>query len=199
VKSPGNPLFGAVILVPILVLCALFVAPAPSAGQGSSAAGAAVHTVTAITMPEGVVQIALPAVWESNTRLAEENGAPGFLHPSGTPVGQDLPFWVVVDRCPRNIVERFPALVKRVLEEGKPYGFTLQDSVAFRTSDNRRVVECSFAPSKEGAKRGLGLVEIPTGALLFRYQAQNDKTWEQFRPKVEEIIRGARFLPMTKK
>lgn len=198
VKSPGMPLFSAVVLVPILLLCALLGAPTPSAGEQPSSGVAAIRPATAITLPEGVVQIVLPAGWESNTRLAEENGAPGFLHPSGTPVGQDLPFWVVVDRCQRNIVERFPALVKRVLEEGKPYGYTLHDSTAFRTSDNRRVVQCAFEPSKEGAKRGLGFAEIPTGAILFRYQAQNDKTWEQFRPMVDEIILSVRFLAMTK-
>lgn len=197
-KSSESRLLRVAVLVPMFLLCGLLASPTISAGVDPPSGVASVRAATSITMPEGVVQVALPANWESNTRLADENQTPGFLHPGGTAVGQDLPFWVVVDRCPRNIVEKFPGLVKRVLDEGKPYGFTLQDSTAFRTADNRRVVQCAFEPTKEGAKRGLAFVEIPTGALLFRFQGQNDKTWEQFRPVVDDIVRSVRFMEMTK-
>jgi hypothetical protein len=180
----------------VLMLCTLLAVPSLAAGGKQGSGVAAVRPVTAITMPEGVVQLALPAGWQSNSALAVENGTPGFIHPSGAAVGQELPFWVVVDRCQRNMLERFPGMVKRVLEEGKPFGFALHDSTSYRTLDGRRVVQCAFVPSDDGAKRSLAFVEIPIGALLFRCQARDDQTWERYRIPVDEILRGVRFLPI---
>jgi hypothetical protein len=196
VRSATNRFHRVVIFV-LVVFCAASATTAMAQQKGAGVP--AVRPVTAIPMPpEGVAQLTLPVGWESNPRMAEDNAAPGFLHPSGTPVGKDLPFWVVVDRCPRNMVETFPSLVKRTLEEGKPYGFTLQDSTSFRTSDGRRVSQCIFEPTKEGAKRGLAFVEIPIGAILFRFQAADDKTWDQYRASMDEILRGVRFLETKK-
>jgi hypothetical protein len=197
VKPVGTFLRSSVPFIPVFLLCAILSAPAPAAGEPQGSDGAA-RLVTAITMPEGVVALTLPPNWEMNPRLAKDNGAPGFLHPSGTPVGQDLPFWVIVDRCPRASIEKFPALVARVLEEGKPYDFVLQDSTGFRTSDGRRAIQCTFKPSKSGAMRGLAFVEAPVGALLFRYQARDEKMWEDHRRQVAAIIRTVRFLETQK-
>lgn len=195
-RSPGNSFRHVALFVLILF---------PLCGLGSTSLAQKekkgpvptdLHPSTSISMPDGVIQFTLPAGWEMNMRLAQDNGAPAFLHPGGTPVGQQLPFWVVVDRCIRNMAEPYPALIHRVLEEGKPYGFALQDSVGFRTADGRKVVQCNFAPTKEGENRGLAFIEIPVGALLFRFQGHNDEAWEKHRPAVGEILRTLRFLPL---
>jgi len=144
--------------------------------------------------PDGGLFLNLPADWESNEKLAQDNNAVGFLHPGGMASGQEIPVWVVVERRLFSLGQSFDAMLRECLEEGKTYEFSAQDSSFIKTADGRTLINYRFNASKEGAERALAFLATPDGAILFRQQAANAEIWKKHSETIGAIFRGVRFL-----
>ncbi|MBM3286171.1 MAG: hypothetical protein FJY88_02310 [Candidatus Eisenbacteria bacterium] len=163
---------------------------------GGPAGSLATRTVNTIPTADGAVQITIPPGWEINTRLAEDYVVFAFLHPSGPKLGDEIPVWLIVDRCQRYLAEDFEKLLKRVLLQGAEQGYVLRESASIPTADGRLVTNCAFEPTEDGTERGLALLPSASGAITFRYQCASAEEWKARRPEIEGVLRGLRFFPM---
>ncbi len=163
-------------------------------GQGP-ASTSAVRPPTRWTAPDGILQATIPQGWESNDRLAADNGALGFVHPSGMAMGEELPVWLLIERRPRAESVSFDAARRGVMVEGKIYGYVPSDSARTETADGRTLVGYWFPPSEEGHERSLAFLETPSGMLLFRAQAMSSEVWNKHSPTLHQILKSIRFLP----
>lgn len=145
-------------------------------------------------LTDGGLFLNLPAEWENNQKLADENLTVGFLHPSGMKVGETVPMWILIERRPFDPEQTFDSLLRECLEEGKVHGFTAQDSTTIKTADGRPLINYRFNPGENGAERGLAFMETPDGAILFRQHADNAKTWEKHEASISTILRSVKFL-----
>ena len=155
--------------------------------------GSAIRAPHVWPVPDGVVMLDLPADWERNPRLASDNNARAFLHPTGMEIGQEIPVWIVVKRRLREL-RTFERFTRQCLSEGEARDFFAQDSTVIETVDGRRLINYRFNPTAEGCVRALALLETPEGALLFRQQAQDMQTWEDSRGAMDKILGSLRFL-----
>jgi hypothetical protein len=152
------------------------------------------RTPLTISIPEGALQFQVPDGWESNPRLAEENGVPAFLHPGGMTIGDNIPVWVLIERRERPIGVTFDQSVHTILLEGVPFGFVARDSLAFLTIDGRTIRSYRFNTSEEGWERGLAFLDLPGMTLLFRQHAADSSSWRAYREEIDATLRSMRFL-----
>lgn len=186
------------LLVIVLMLAGTASLAAAQGGAGPQAA-AGLRPPTQWTAPDGILQASIPQGWESNDRLAGDNGAVGFIHPSGAKLGEELPVWFLVERRPRGANLSFDAARRGVLVEGRVYGFLPTDSTRTETADGHTIVGYRFSPSKEGHERSLAFMETPSGMLLFRAQALSSEVWKNHAPAIQQILKSIRFLAPPKK
>jgi hypothetical protein len=146
------------------------------------------------SLPEGTLFLNLPAGWESNPRLAFDNAAVAFLHPSGMELGQAIPMWILIERRLFVPEQSFDSLVRECLAEGEEHGFTAQDSTTIKTTDDRSLINYRFNPTEEGAERSLAFMKTADGAILFRQNADDAKVWATNEQMIQAIFRSVRFL-----
>lgn len=190
IASLSVALAALVAAVTILALASTASAQSGEGPQGTSP----MRAPTQWTLPDGLLQTVVPQGWESNDRLASDNGAVGFIHPSGMEMGQELPIWFLIERRPRGANVSFDAARRGAMIEGRIYGFLAADSMRTETADGHTIVGYMFAPSKEGHERSLAFMETPSGMLLFRSQALSGEVWKKHSPAIHQILKSLRFL-----
>ena len=189
---------GALITMALLVAVnTIGVAGEPTGGPSGDPAE---RPPVSFPLPDGGLFLDLPAEWESNSRLAAENAALGFLHPSGMELGEAIPMWILIERRPFTPDQSFDSLLHECLEEGKAREFSAQDSTTIKTADGGSLINYRFNPSEEdGAERALAFIETPDGAILFRQQADNAEIWGKHEDTINTILRSVRFLVKQEK
>lgn len=150
-------------------------------------------------LPDGGLFLNLPADWERNVRLAEENATLGFLHPTGMELGEMIPMWILVERRDLDADQSFEALLRECLAEGKEFGYAAQDSATMETADGRSLANYRFNPDETGAERALAFIGTPGGAILFRQHGDTAEIWDKYADTVSMILRSVRFLPKQEK
>jgi hypothetical protein len=183
----------------LAVLAVITIAGLAAAQPSEGPAGAmGVRPPLGWTTPDGTLQMTPPAGWETNPRLSEDNGVIAFLHPSGMQKDQALPAWLLVDRRNRDPKVPFSLVVRACISEGEVFDYFPADSTTMTTADGRSLAAYRFNLGKDGSERGLALLEIPTGTLLFRYEAVSTELWKQQQGAFEAMLRSIRFLPTAK-
>jgi hypothetical protein len=178
----------------IALICLVLGAAIALAATAASASAASASEPVRCAVSDGVIEIPVPPGWESNPRLAEDNAVLAFFDPAGLMAGDDIPIWVIVDRLEREAGTSFPVQARRILEEGKGYGFVPRDSSTVRTADGRTVHAYTFKADADTLHHGLGILESPKGVILIRYQAASEGIWKEQRAAVIAMLKGLRFV-----
>lgn len=176
----------------IALLVAAALCPAAALGEQEDDRGA--RAPLTISLPGGAIQLQLPEGWESNPRLAEDNGVPAFLHPGGMTIGDNIPVWVLLEPRSRASHVSFEQSVRTILMEGIPFGFAARDSTSFQTIGGRRLQSYRFRTSEEGWERGLAFLDLPGMTLLFRQHAADSTSWKGYREEIDAMLRSVRFV-----
>lgn len=143
-------------------------------------------------IPGGVLALEIPGDWESNPRLASDNGTTGFLHPSGMKIEQAIPVWIVVEH---RLLDHatFDDFLVQCLEEGNSRGFVFQERVTTETTDGHQLLTYSFNPSENGEPRRLSFLQTPQSVVLLRQQAADPATWDVAETVIDAILKSLRF------
>lgn len=182
-----------------VVLAGLLICLTAGAVQADKADGPAVNPADLRLLtwdaPDGTLIFNVPASWEPNPTLAEDNGALGFLHPAGMVKGQDVPIWILMEYRAREDDVPFHLLLDECLEEGKMFEYYAQDTLVIQTMDDHKIANYHFNPDKDGAERALAFLETPHGAILFRQWSDNADLWKEHTGNIQAMLKSIRFLP----
>jgi len=166
----------------------------PAFAAGAATTSTATAEPMRFTVSDGAVEIAVPAGWESNPRLAKDNDVVGFLNPTGLKLDAQVPIWLIVDQRVRDDGQSFDAQMRAILAEGKGFGYTPKDSTSIRTADGGAIRSFSFRTSTEGLHCGLGFLESPKGTILLRYQSLSEAIWKEQGDQVRTMLRSVKFI-----
>ena len=165
----------------------------PAFAAGAATTSTATAEPVRFTVSDGAVEIAVPAGWESNPRLAKDNEVIGFLNPTGLKPDAEVPIWLIVEQRVRDEGQSSDAQMRAILAEGKGYGYTPKDSTSIKTADGETIRLFSFRTNTEGLHCGLGFMESPKGMVLLRYQSLNEAIWKKQGDQVRAMMRSAKL------
>ncbi len=184
------------ILAAFVIIALTGTAGAQSSGGPGGVAG--IRPPVSWTTPDGTLQLTPAAGWEANPRLASDNGVIAMIHPSGMQKDQTLPAWLLIDRRTRDPKIPFSSVIRACLTEGRTFAYFPADSAMLTTADGHALATYRFNLGPDGSDRGLGLLEAPTGTILFRYETVSAQVWKDQQAAMESMLRSVRFLPNAK-
>ncbi len=184
------------IIAAIVIIALAGIAGAQSSGGPGGAAG--IRPPASWTTPDGTLQLTPAAGWEANPRLATDNGVIAMIHLSGMQKDQTLPAWLLIDRRTRDPKTPFASVIRACLNEGKTFTYVPADSAILTTADGHALATYRFNLGPDGSERGLGLLEAPTGTILFRYETVSTQVWKDQQAAMETMLRSVRFLNNAK-